>query len=212
MNQDFGPRFIRVTDPPYRAAGDGKTCDRAAIQRAIDDAAASGGGTVALTAGKTFLSGGIILKSGVELFFEDGAVLYQSPDPEDYVKPDGDGYAPYRPSPGHNYSETIKWSHWWYKNYPLIFAPEGSHDFAVRGRGTIRMMDAEDPAEIIKICPVGFYRCSRFEIADVHITNYHSYAMMPFTSNHGLIRNVTVDGSCHGNGDGVWTSASPGAP
>ena len=35
MNQDFGhpvgPRIVRVTDPPYRAVGDGKTCDRSAF-------------------------------------------------------------------------------------------------------------------------------------------------------------------------------------
>ena len=207
MTQDWhvniGSMYVRVTDPPYCAAGDGIICDREVIQREIEDVYKAGGGTVALTAGRTFLSGGIILKSGVELFFEDGAVLYQSPDPDDYVKPAGDGYEPYRPSCGHNYSPEIKWSHWWYRNYPLIFAPEGSRDFAVRGRGTIRMMDADDPERIMRICPIGFFHCSRFEIADIRITNYHSYAMMPFTSDHGLIRNVRIDGSCYGNGDGI---------
>jgi len=192
-----------VTDPAFGAKGDGVTCDREAIQRAVDAVYYAGGGTVTLPGGKTYLTGGIVLRSGVELLFGDGAALLQSPRPGDYVKPAGDGYVPYEPAFGHNWSAEIKWSHNWYRNYPLIFAPEGSHDFAVRGNGTVRMMEVGDPERIIKLCPVGFYRCSRFEISDIRITNYHSYAMMPFSSDHGLIRNVTVDGSSYGNGDGV---------
>ena len=194
---------VTVTDAPYLAAGDGKTNDRAAIQRAIDDVFAAGGGTVLLTAGRTFLSSGIVLKSGVTLRFGDGAVLLQDPDRETYVKPVGSGYEPYLPHYGQNFSPTIKWSHYWYWNYPFIFAPEGSHDFAVCGCGTVRMMEVTDAEKIVKICPVGFYRCRDFEIRDIHITNYHGYAMMPFTSVNGLLQGLTVDNANHGNGDGV---------
>ncbi|MCR5262617.1 MAG: hypothetical protein K6D94_01990 [Clostridiales bacterium] len=192
-----------VSDPPFSARGDGKTNDRAAIQRAIDLAASEGGGSVILPSGGTYLSGGVILRTGVTLVIEEGAELLQSPDPGDYVKPDGDGYIPYRPEYGHNWSETVKWSHLWYKNYPFVFAPRGSSRFAVKGGGTIRMMEVTDESRIIKICPVGFCRCSDFEISGVRITNYHSYAVMPFTSERGLIKDVVIDGSNHGNGDGV---------
>ena len=194
---------VRVTDAPYVAAGDGKTNDRAALQQAIDDAFAAGGGEVRLTGERTFLTAGLVLRTGVTLLFEDGAVLEQSPDAADYYKPTADGYVPYTPAYGHNFSPDIKWSHNWYRNYPLIFAPEGSHGFSVRGRGTIRMMEVTDPEKIIKLCPIGFYRCRDFEIADVRITNYHSYALMPFTCTNGVFRNLTVDGSNHGNGDGI---------
>ena len=197
------PLCINVCDPPYRAAGDGRTSDRAAIQAAIDAAHAAGGGTVLLPEGRAFLASGLTLRSGVTLLFGDGAALLQDPDPTAYVKPTGSGYVPYSPQPGHNYSETVKWSHCWYHNYPLIYAPPGAHGFAVRGNGTIRMAEAEDPARLLKICPIGFYRCSDFEIADVHITNYHSYALMPFTCERGVFRNLKVDHSNHGNGDGI---------
>ena len=199
----IGDKTVRVTDPPYSAAGDGVTCDRLAVQSAIDDAAAGGGGTVVLSAGRRFLTGGLVLRSRTELFFEDGAEIIQSPDPRDYVRPAGGGYEPYEPMTGHNYSPEIKWSHCWYRNYPLLFAERGTHDFSVRGRGCIRMMEVTDPERILKICPIGFFDCHGFEIADIRITNYHSYAMMPFSSSHGLIRNVKIDGSCYGNGDGI---------
>ena len=199
----IGKNRVRVTDPPFSAVGNGVTCDRAAIQNAIDTVAADGGGTVVLTAGRTYLTGGLVLRDHTELFFEENAEILQSPDPANYVKPVPGGYEPYTPMFGHNYSSDIKWSHCWYKNYPLLFAQRGTHDFAVRGHGRIRMMEVEDPDRIIKICPIGFYRCDRFAVEDIHITNYHSYAMMPFTSSNGLIRNVRIDGSCYGNGDGI---------
>ncbi|MCQ2475255.1 MAG: GNAT family N-acetyltransferase [Clostridia bacterium] len=195
--------YVKVTDAPYFAKGDGITNDREAIQKAIDDVYAAGGGTVELDAYKTFLSSGIIIRSGVELHFGERAILHQTDKRDEYVKPSGNGYEPYLPMLGHNWSETIKWSHCWYKNYPLIFAPEGSKNFKITGKGTIRMMEVTDPEKIIKICPIGFYRCSDFEISDIHITNYHSYALMPFTSTGGLFKNLIIDNWSYGNGDGI---------
>src|SRR6478609_8917090 len=52
-------RTYDVTAAPYSARGDGVTNDRLAIQQAIEDASAAGGGTVLVPAGRTFLSGGI---------------------------------------------------------------------------------------------------------------------------------------------------------
>ena len=109
------PTFT-VTDAAYGAMGDGITNDRAAIQAAIDAASAAGGGIVLLPAGKTFLTGNIILKSNVTLQFGEGAILKQSTDRTAYVKPTADGYEPYEPVLDHDYS-TVRWGHSFYFNY-----------------------------------------------------------------------------------------------
>lgn len=67
----------------YGARGDGQAKDTAAIQKAIDAAAAAGGGRVVLSPG-TYLSGTIYLKSNIEFHLSAGAVLLGSPDQADY--------------------------------------------------------------------------------------------------------------------------------
>jgi hypothetical protein len=67
----------------YGAAGDGAALDTRAIQKAIDQAAAAGGGTVWFPAG-TFLSGTVVLRSRVTLHLSPGATLLGSPRIADY--------------------------------------------------------------------------------------------------------------------------------
>ena len=89
----------------FGAAGDGKTIDSPAINRAIDAAAANGGGTVYLRAGN-YLCYSIHLKSKVALFLDQGVTIVaadpgadaaQSYDPAESNKP-WEGYQDY----GHN--------------------------------------------------------------------------------------------------------------
>ncbi len=70
-----------VRDPG--AAGDGKAVETAAIQKAIDLAAAAGGGEVDFPAG-AYLTGSIELKSHVTLHLDKGAVILGSPAAGDY--------------------------------------------------------------------------------------------------------------------------------
>jgi len=65
------------------AVGDGRAKDTAALQRAVDDCAAQGGGVVWVPAG-TWLTGTIYLRSRVTLHLSAGATLLASPDREDY--------------------------------------------------------------------------------------------------------------------------------
>lgn len=67
----------------YGAEGNGTTLNTKAIQSVIDKASANGGGIVVIPAGR-FLTGMLVLKSGVNLHLEKGAVLLGSVDPFDY--------------------------------------------------------------------------------------------------------------------------------
>jgi polygalacturonase len=90
----------------YGATGDGQTIDTPAIQRAIDAAAAAGGGTVYFPAGR-YHSVSIRLKSHIGLYLDHGAVLlaaapseaarYDSAEPNDW-----DAYQDFGHSHWHN--------------------------------------------------------------------------------------------------------------
>jgi Glycosyl hydrolases family 28 len=68
----------------YGAAGDGTTLDTAAIQKAIDAAAAAGGGQVLVPGGKRFLVSTLALKSGIDFHLADDAQLLVSTRESDY--------------------------------------------------------------------------------------------------------------------------------
>lgn len=67
----------------YGAKGDNKTINTRAIQKAIDDCSAAGGGSVYLHKG-IFVSGTIQLKDNVHLFVEAGSILRASAHHDDY--------------------------------------------------------------------------------------------------------------------------------
>ncbi|MEG8947017.1 glycoside hydrolase family 28 protein [Rosettibacter firmus] len=67
----------------FGARGDGKTLDSPAIQKAIDNAHASGG-KVIVPEGYKFLIGTIELKSGIEFFIDQGAELIISTEQSHY--------------------------------------------------------------------------------------------------------------------------------
>jgi polygalacturonase len=68
----------------YGAAGDGRTRDTAAIQKAIDACGKAGGGAVLVPPGK-YLTGAIHLRSNITLQIEAGATVLASTEPEDYA-------------------------------------------------------------------------------------------------------------------------------
>src|SRR5262249_35664103 len=71
----------------FGAKGDGKTAEREAILRAIDAAAAAGGGTVYFPAG-AYVTGSVRLKSNVTLQLDSGTVIEASADAAAYDAPE----------------------------------------------------------------------------------------------------------------------------
>jgi polygalacturonase len=82
----WGARAATFDVQAFGAKADGKTQDREAINKAIDAAAAAGGGTVYFSAG-TYVTGSIHLRSKISLQLEHGTVIEASTDPATYDAP-----------------------------------------------------------------------------------------------------------------------------
>ena len=116
--------FYNVID--FGAKGDGKTLDTDAINKAIETAAAKGGGTVYLPAGQ-YLSFSIRLKSNITIFLDNGATVIAA-DPKvdhgSYDLPEPNAFDAYQDF-GH--------THW--KN--SLFWGIGLENVAMIGQGAI---------------------------------------------------------------------------
>jgi polygalacturonase len=71
----------------YGAKGDGVKDDTASIQKAIDACGAQGGGRVLLPSGRTFLTGALTLRSGIDFHLAGGALLKGQADWRAYGHP-----------------------------------------------------------------------------------------------------------------------------
>ena len=110
----YAQRIYNFVD--YGAVGNKIADDAKAIQQAIDECSANGGGTVLLPANHTFMSGPLCLKSNVNLHLEATAVLLANPDEGIYKLS----------AFGENRGEGMMW----------IYA-NGADNISITGKGTI---------------------------------------------------------------------------
>src|SRR5476651_1272153 len=112
----------------FGATGDGKTLDTAAINKAIDAAAAAGGGTVRFPAG-TYLSFSIRLKSHIALQLDAGCTLVAAT-----PATDGGTYDPPEPNEwGDKQYQDFGHSHW----HDALIWGENLEDVSITGTGRI---------------------------------------------------------------------------
>ena len=118
----------------FGAVGDGKTLDTMAINQAIDAAAAAGGGTVYVPGG-TWLSFSIRLKSKVEIYLSQGAVLRaaDSPLPGQTTGYNGGTYDAAEAKTTYDAYQDYGHNHW----HNSLLWGEDLHDLAITGPGLI---------------------------------------------------------------------------
>jgi polygalacturonase len=118
----------------YGAIGDGKTVDSPAINKAIEAAAAAGGGTVLFPAG-TWLSFSIRLKSHVNLHLSQGAIILaaDSPLPGATTGYNGGTYDAAEPNTAWDAYQDYGHNHW----HNSLLWGEDIHDLSITGPGLI---------------------------------------------------------------------------
>lgn len=166
----------------YGAKGDGTAKDTTAIQKAIDNCAAKGGGTVRLTAG-TYLSAPIVLKSNITLQLDKGATLLGSPDHADY--PDKVEFR--------------------LPALQSLVSATNAENVAITGEGTIdgqgeswwsMMRGLHDAGVMGNPHPrprlVVFDHCKHVRVEGVTIQNSPFWQLVPYYCDDVLIRNVRI--------------------
>ena len=118
----------------YGATGDGKTLDTPAVNRAIDAAAAAGGGIVLFPAG-SYLCFSIHLKSQVHLFLSQGSTIVaaDSPRPGEQTGYNGGVYDAAEPNTAWDAYQDYGHNHW----HNSLLWGEDLHDISITGPGLI---------------------------------------------------------------------------
>jgi polygalacturonase len=175
----------------HGAVGDGKTLDTIAIQKAIDQANAAGGGIVNLPAGK-FVVGTILLKDNVTLHLDDNAELLGTDDLSQYKNVD-----PFKDGLGAEVG------------YAMVAAVDAKN-VTIEGKGTINGNGkAVAAAKSFKGEGWGFrpflvriVRCDGVKLHDVKLYKSASWTTNFFQSKNVDVQRVTIDSVGNPHNDG----------
>jgi hypothetical protein len=170
----------------YGARGDGETIDSPAINRAIEAAAAAGGGTVFFPAG-TYASYSLRLKSNITLHLDHGATLLAA-EPKD-----GEGFDDPGEGAGNPYQD-FGHSHW---RASLIWGEE-LENICISGPGRIdgaslvRSMSGNSPAGTGDKS-IALKLCRNVVIRDLTIVRGGHLSILPTGVDNLTIHNVRID-------------------
>lgn len=172
------------------------------IQAAIDACFLAGGGRVVIPCG-IYLTGGIRIRSGVELYLEAGAILKGSRDPDDYFNYLNDTLEPVpiekigdTPETGRSAVSTSDWSN------ALIRAFD-AHDFSIIGEkgsyidgSNVYNPDGENNCRGPH--GIGIWRCRDMHFEGYTFVNSSNWCHAIFKSQNIHFNNVTVYGGFDG--------------
>ena len=167
------------------AKGDGQTLDTATIQKALDDCAAGGGGTVVFPPGR-YVSGTIHLRSKVALWFEAGATLVGTTNLTEYRQPAVPDFMP-----------EAKWGKW----HRALLLGEGIEDVTLAGPGVIDGNKVFDPTGEERMRgphTLVFVNSRRVTVRDVTFLDSANYAVFFQVSDDVEFRNVKFIGGWDG--------------
>ena len=173
----------------FGAVADGTTLNTKALQRAIDRCGEAGGGVVYFPPG-VYLSGTLVLKSGVTLHLENGSTLLGSPDLADYpaVVP---GYRSYTDQ---------------YTDKSLLYA-ENAERIGITGRGEINGNGAKyrrNDAYKRRPYLIRFITCRDVVVEDVTLADSAMWLHHYLACDDVRIEGVTVrNRHANTNNDGV---------
>jgi len=174
----------------FGAKGDGKTLDTAAINQAIDTAAAAGGGTVRFPAGN-YLCYSIHLKSNVTLYLGSGATIVAADPP---AEGSGGGYDPPEPNAWEKYQD-FGHSHW---HNSLIWGEEIQNVCIVGpgliwGKGLSRGDKDVALAAGIGNKSISLKNCHNVTLRDVSVLHGGHFAILATGVDNLTIDNMMID-------------------
>lgn len=168
----------------YGATGDGVTIDTPAINRAIEEAAANGGGTIYFPAGE-YACYSIRLKSHIHLYLEQGAQLVGA------FPTETEGYDEAEPNE-HNKFQDFGHSHW--KN-SLIWGI-GLEDISITGPGLIYgkgLTREESRLRGVGNKAISLKLCKNVTLKDISMLHCGHFALLATGVDNLSILNVKVD-------------------
>lgn len=211
------PQFKKATYniAKFGAVADGKTDNKAVFDKVINLCSVNGGGQVTIPKGVYFIAGPVVLKSYVNLHFEDGAGLVFSSAAKDYLP-----------------AVLTLWEGTELYNYSPLFYAYQCSDIAITGHGTIngsasknfatwrpqgsagqnklRQMGSDGTPVYQRVFGDGyhlppdmvqFFGCKNVLIDGIIITDAPYWVIHPVLCNNVTVQNVTIN-SHNLNNDG----------